>query len=177
MLKDWHTSREPAAPESASAPNTSAISDDVPQLTKLKDKFAFASKRTGVPTEILAGIASRESHAGKALNPEGFDPDKKAFGVMQVDQRFHRLRGANKPDSQAHIDQAAEIVRDNKALMDKRFPNWTEEQRWRAAVAGYNMGPGNVKSLDKMDVGTTGGDYSQDVMGRAKAYKLIKGKK
>lgn len=176
MLKDWKASKEAAEPIAPSSEpvQDSPIADDVPQLQSLKAKFSYASKRTGVPEEILGGVASRESHVGKSLDKAGFDPEKKAFGIMQVDGRYHKLRGTNSPYSQAHIDQAAEIIRDNKAIMDKRFPNWTEEQRWRAAAAGYNMGPGNVKTLDKMDEGTTGGDYSQDVMKRAKAYKLLK---
>lgn len=174
MMRDWRASKTPPPAPVPEPGQGSPIDDDIPQLKSLKSKFESASKRTGVPTEVLAGIASRESHAGKSLNKEGFDPDKKAFGVMQVDGRYHQLRGTESPKSQAHINQAAEIVRDNKKLMDKRFPNWTEEQRWRAAAAGYNMGPGNVKSLDHMDQGTTGGDYSEDVMKRAKAFRLIK---
>lgn len=183
MLKDWQTSKSPTpvtAPVETAAPTAdeaNSVVDDVPQLHSLKSKFEYAAKRSGVPEEILAGIASRESHVGKSLNKEGYDPEKKAFGIMQIDSRYHKLRAHASADSQAHIDDAADIVKANKTLMDKRFPNWTEEQRWRAAVAGYNMGPDNVKTIDHMDQGTTGGDYSKDVMGRARAYRLVKDKK
>lgn len=168
---------EPAVPDQAPAEARAAIESDTPQLESLKSKFGAASKKFGVPIDILAGVASRESHAGKALNEEGYDPEKKAFGVMQVDQRFHKLEGTESPNSQAHINQSAGILIENKRLMDKRFPHWTDEQRWRAAVAGYNMGPSKVKTLEKMDEGTTGGNYSSDVMLRAKAYKALKGKR
>ena len=34
-------------------------------------------------------------------------------------------------------------------------------------VAAYNFGVGNVQSWANLDVGTTGGDYSNDVIARA----------
>lgn len=42
-----------------------------------------------------------------------------------------------------------------------------------AAVAGYNKGMGSAGSWDfsRIDSGTTGGDYSNDVMARAKYLK------
>ena len=36
------------------------------------------------------------------------------------------------------------------------------------AVAAYNFGTGNVVTWGNLDVGTTGNDYSNDVMARAK---------
>lgn len=154
------------------------IEEDLPQIETLRGKFESAGAKYGIPVEILAGIASRESRAGKHLNSEGYDAEKKAYGVMQIDERYHKRRG-NKPDSQAHINQAAEILSNNKKQIDadKRFSKWTEEQRMRAAVAAYNFGVGNVKSWKGLDVGTTGGDYSKDVMARAQAYKSLTGKK
>lgn len=178
------TEPEPTPAPELNDPNANPVADDMPQLTNLKAKFERASKQTGVPVEIMAGVASRESHVGKALDQYGFDPAKKtAFGIMQVDRRYHKLIGTHDkhghptPASQEHINQAASILKANKELIDKRYPNWTEDQRWRAAAAGYNMGPGNVRTLEHMDEGTTGGDYSQDVMSRAQAYKLLKEKK
>lgn len=154
------------------------IEEDMPQIESLRAKFEAASKRYGVPVEILAGIASRESRAGKHLNPDGYGAEKKAYGIMQIDERFHRRRG-KKPDSQEHINQSAEILAKNKKTIDadKRFAKWTEEQRMQAAVAAYNFGLGNVKSWRNLDKGTTGGDYSKDVMSRAAAYRALIGAK
>jgi len=162
--------RKPVKLQAPAEPNP--IEDDMPQLESLHSKFEQAGKTYDIPVEILAGIASRESRAGKHLDRDGYDPEKRAYGVMQVDERFHKRRG-NKPDSQAHINQATKILADNKKAIDadKRFAKWTEEQRMQAAVAAYNMGLGNVKSWKNLDVGTTGGDYSKDVILRSKAYK------
>lgn len=38
-------------------------------------------------------------------------------------------------------------------------------------IAAYNMGDGNVHSYENVDAKTTGGDYSNDVVARAKWYK------
>ena len=169
-------SYQPTKPVKLRVP-TSPVEADMPQLESLSKKFEQAGKRYGVPAEVLAGIASRESRAGKHLTREGYDPGKKAYGVMQIDERFHKRRGS-KPDSQEHIDQAAEILANNKKAIDKdkRFVKWTEEQRMQASVAAYNMGLGNVKTWKNLDVGTTGGDYSKDVMLRSKAFSALRTK-
>jgi len=145
--------------------------EDVPRIASLRSKMEAAAKKHRVPVEYLAGIASRESRGGKALNAMGYDDENQDFGVMQVNQNYHQLEGTDAPDSRAHIDQAAGILRDNKRQMDKKFPKWSDEERWRAAIAAYNMGASNVKSREQVDKGTTGGDYSQDVLIRARAFK------
>lgn len=38
-------------------------------------------------------------------------------------------------------------------------------------IAAYNMGDGNVHSYENVDEKTTGKDYSNDVVARAKWYK------
>ncbi len=152
---------------------TKAAQEDLPRIASLRGKMEQAARRHRVPAEYLEAIASRESRGGKVLNDKGFDPDKQAYGVMQVDQNYHQLEGATSPDSQEHINQAAGILRDNKRQIDKKFPKWSEEERWRAAIAAYNMGTGNIRTREHLDQGTTGGDYSQDVLIRAKTFKKL----
>lgn len=160
------TVAEPAA----ESPYMKLAEDDVNEVFSLKDKFDRAGKRYAVPTEILAGVASRESRVGKHLNAEGYDPEKKAYGIMQIDERYHKRRGKG-PTDQAHIDQSAEILRQYRNEIDRKFPDWSDEERWRATVAAYNMGPANVKTRERLDVGTTGNNYSEDVMDRAKVFR------
>lgn len=38
-------------------------------------------------------------------------------------------------------------------------------------ISAYNAGPRNVQSYDRMDIGTTHDDYSNDVVARAQYYK------
>lgn len=147
-----------------------AAGEDVDKIFSLKKRFEKAAQIHEVPPELLEGIASRESRVGSSLNPKGYDPQKKAYGLMQIDERYHKRVGKT-PDSQEHINQAAGILREYRNDMDRKFPDWSDEDRWRGAVAAYNMGPGNVKSREKLDVGTTGNNYSSDVMLRSKVFR------
>ncbi len=38
-------------------------------------------------------------------------------------------------------------------------------------ISAYNAGVKNVRTYERMDVGTTGGDYSNDVVARAQWFK------
>lgn len=48
---------------------------------------------------------------------------------------------------------------------------WQKKNKWpfsfTGGVAAYNFGIGNVRSWENLDVGTTGVDYSNDVIARA----------
>ncbi|CAL1528640.1 unnamed protein product [Lymnaea stagnalis] len=49
-----------------------------------------------------------------------------------------------------------------------KFPSWSISQALQGAVAGYNGGVSRVTSWGAVDAGTTGHDYSNDVIARAK---------
>jgi peptidoglycan hydrolase-like protein with peptidoglycan-binding domain len=138
---------------------------DLPKMKKFADEFAAAGKKYGLPPALLAAIASRESRGGSALDSRGFGDAGNGFGLMQVDKRFHSLKGG--PFSAAHIDQAAGILKSYLNQVKAKHPSWPNEQQLRGAVAAYNSGVGNVQTIKNMDVGTTGNDYSNDVWARA----------
>jgi len=118
-----------------------------------------------VPPALLAAIASRESRAGSALDSRGFGDHGNGFGLMQVDKRYHSPKGG--PFSAGHIDQAAGILKSYLNQVKANHPSWPPEQQLRGAVAAYNSGVSNVRTIKNMDVGTTGNDYSNDVWARA----------
>ncbi|XP_073470801.1 lysozyme g-like [Aquarana catesbeiana] len=112
---------------------------------------------------------SRESRAGNALDTNHEGDNGNAFGLMQIDKRWHTPRGAW--DSEEHILQATEILISMFEAIKKKFPSWSRSQVMKGALAAYNTGPDNVKSFDAVDSNTTGKDYSNDCIAWAKFYK------
>ena len=130
--------------------------------------FVDVGAETGLPPALLAAIASRESRGGNALDRNGYGDHGNGFGLMQVDKRYHELAGSAR--SPEHIAQAAGILKGYFEQVKQKFPRWSEAQQLRGAVAAYNFGPNNVRSLARLDIGSTGNDYSADVWARARYY-------
>ncbi|HEX5751966.1 MAG TPA: peptidoglycan-binding protein [Archangium sp.] len=139
---------------------------DLPLLKPHARDFARAGQKYELPPALLAAIASRESRGGAGLDARGWGTgDTNGYGLMQVDHNHHTPVGA--PMSYEHIDQAASILKGTLEQVKRDHPQWTPEQQLRGAVAGYNMGADNVRTLAGMDGGSTGEDYSADVWARA----------
>ena len=135
--------------------------------TQDQNKILFTLKSVGC-SEAIA-IASRESHVGSVLI-KGWGDSHHAFGICQVDCRANKIEGMPDPASEDHLNQAASILSSFFWKMKKKHPTWTEAQQLKGAVASYNVGPGNVDTVEHMDVGTTEDDYSSDVWSRAQYY-------
>lgn len=142
---------------------------DLAHIGPYAELFKDAGVRYVVPPSLLAAIASRESRMGTVLRPDGFGIDGHAFGIMQIDKRAHVVRGQS-PSSQEHVFQAAEILTSYRSVMLTRHPDWEDEQILRGAIAAYNCGPGRVRDVERLDAATTGGDYSSDVVARARVF-------
>lgn len=139
-------------------------------IEPIKERFYQASVKYDVPPAILAGIASRESRATKALI-NGLGDNGNAFGIMQIDSRYHKQVGeGGDPASQAHIDQAAGIFADFLKEVQKNHPQWEDEYILKGACAAYNSGVENIQTTLGIDQGTTGDDYGSDVIARAEFY-------
>ncbi|XP_072913887.1 lysozyme g-like isoform X1 [Hemitrygon akajei] len=117
---------------------------------------------------LIGAIASRESRVGAAL-VNGWGDNGNAFGLMQVDRRWHSPCGSY--DSREHLMQATEILVGMIGAIKQKFPSWTKEQQLKGALAAYNMGPDKVNGYHNVDANTTGHDYSNDVIARAKWLK------
>ncbi len=142
---------------------------DEQRVERLCRIFSRAGKRHNLPPKLLAAIASRESRGGAVLDRGGRGDHGNAFGVMQVDQRFHAVRGSD-PLGEEHIDQAASILADFLLGIEWKHPDWPRERQLQGAVAAYNFGLKNVQTMERLDLGTTGNDYSNDVWARALYY-------
>ncbi|XP_068124300.1 lysozyme g-like [Hyperolius riggenbachi] len=142
---------------------------DLERVRKYEGKIRSVSRDTGVDAAIIAAIMSRESRAGNALDRNGWGDHGNAFGLMQIDKRWHTPRGAW--DSEEHISQATGILTEKFREIETKFPSWKASQHMKGAISAYNMGAGNVRNFDTIDERTTGRDYSNDVVARAKFYR------
>jgi hypothetical protein len=126
-----------------------------------------------IPGPLLTAVASRESGIGAALTSDGWGDRGNAFGILQVDHRYHTLLGPPDPYSFAHMQQAAGILAKAHDDMMTKFPDWQPAMQWRAAVATYNAGDRNEKTWQNLDMGTTHNDYSSDVWARAQVFAVL----
>ncbi|KFQ12112.1 Lysozyme g, partial [Leptosomus discolor] len=153
----------------AGVPASEKIAEkDLKTMEKYRAKITEVGHSKCIDPAVIAGIISRESHAGTVLE-DGWGDHRNAFGLMQVDKRYHKIVGSW--NSEEHLAQGTEILRGMIEEMQKKFPTWTKEQQLKAAISAYNAGPNNVRSYDGMDIGTTHNDYANDVIARAKFYK------
>ncbi len=134
-----------------------------------------AARKLNVPAAIITALASRESHLGSILgefgNQPGWGDNNHAWGILQVDRRYHSpLAGLDDPYSQAHIEQAIGIFSNYRDQVEKKHPTWPDEQVLKGACVAYNSGVSNVITIGGMNEGTTHDDYGDDVIARAQFY-------
>ncbi len=134
----------------------------------LRNKFEQVGRETGLPPALLAAIASRESRGGNILDRNGEGDYGHGYGIMQVDNRSHTQARQDGPYGLAHIRQAAGILKAKLDAVKRQYPNMSPEQQLQTAVSRYNGGRG--LPYPNSDAGTTGGDYSNDVLARAQYY-------
>jgi soluble lytic murein transglycosylase-like protein len=148
--------------------STKAAESDRDRVYPLIPRFINAAGYWGIPPAILAGIASRESQCGMLLDKNGFGDGGNAYGIMQVDKRFHvEDHTSYAPDSLAHINFAASILKTNLTILQRKHGDWPLVRQLQGAIAAYNCGVGNIKTQHGIDIGTTHNDYSNDVWARA----------
>ena len=162
------TARQDKLSGGVDASRTMAKADQT-RVMKYADRFEIAAAKYHLPPALLAGIASRESRGGAVLDASGFGDHGHGFGLMQVDDRNPGLRVATEggPAGQSHINQAAGILRAKLDAVVKQYPNLSAQDQLRLAVSRYNGGSGTPAVFDK---GTTGADYSSDVIARSQFY-------
>nr|XP_039265451.1 lysozyme g-like [Styela clava] len=142
---------------------------DASAMATYKSKILVAAKKYCVQAAVIAGIISRETRAGKVLMSDGFGFDRSGFGLMQVDKGSHNPQGG--AFSQTHINQGTKILVDMLKGVRNKHKSWSKLWVYKGGISAYNAGVKNVRTYAGMDVGTTGNDYGNDVVARAKWYK------
>ncbi|XP_069064939.1 lysozyme g-like isoform X1 [Pleurodeles waltl] len=161
------TARQDRLTERGVAASRRMAQTDFSKVQKYRGLIEDVAREKNVQAAVIAGIMSRESRAGAALK-DGWGDHGNAFGLMQVDKRYHTVEG--EWNSKKHISQTTGILKDMITNIQRKFPNWTTEQQLKGGIAAYNCGPGKVSSYETVDSRTTGHDYSNDVVARAQWY-------
>ncbi|XP_060783349.1 lysozyme g-like [Neoarius graeffei] len=142
---------------------------DLKRVDKYKTIILNVGRAKQMDPAVIAAIISRETRGGLYLTKDGFQKNGKGFGIMQVDTGFHTKRGAW--DSEEHVTQGTEILIGFIKRIQEKFPTWPKDHQFKGGISAYNRGPGNVRTYERMDVGTSGGDYANDVVARAQWFK------
>ena len=144
---------------------------DLKRVLKFADVFREVGAAVDVPPALIAALSSRESRCGNVLDAKGFGDQGHAFGILQIDKRFHTLLGVDKgPGSREHVEQAAGILVEFRKQVQAKHPDWEDPFVLKGAVVAYNSGVSNVQTKLGLDQGTTGNDYGSDVIARAQFY-------
>ena len=143
---------------------------DLNRVKASADVLCTAANKFGVPAALIAALASRESRCGNVLDRQGFGDKGNAFGILQVDKRFHTPEGISNPKGLEHIEQATGIFVEYLDQVEQKHAGWGDEFLLKGAVVAYNAGVSTVQTQNGMDIGTTGDDYGSDVIARAKFY-------
>ena len=143
---------------------------DLRQVRSMQQIFVSVGQDVGLPPALLAGIASRESRLGRVLRSDGWNRSRRDYGVMQISVSNSPVQRPG-PRSRAHVSQAAHILVGQLRAVRRRHPTWSQANQLRGAVAAYNFGAGNVRTLARLDIGTANHDYSSDVVARAQYYE------
>jgi hypothetical protein len=143
---------------------------DAPNVLRFVERFQVAGAEYNLPPALLAAIASRESRGGSALSDNCTGDNGNGIGIMQVDRNFHDPADPGDDcGSQEHINQAASILRGFVDQAAAAHPEWSAATQLQAGTASYNGGADQIE-VPGFDEGTTGGDYSNDVIARAQYY-------
>lgn len=142
---------------------------DQTRLNNWLDYFAASGAANNWKVEILLAIASRESNVSSILGDGGH-----GHGIMQIDDRYFPdfCNSDDWKDPGKNIEKGASILSGKRTFLSgKGVP---ASQLERASIAAYNHGEGNIwnsiQNGDDVDDGTTGGNYSQDVLARSTEF-------
>ncbi|KAJ8267266.1 hypothetical protein GJAV_G00140520 [Gymnothorax javanicus] len=142
--------------------------NDKDRIMKYKELIIKVGKAEQMDPAVIMGIISRESRGGSVLK-DGWGDHGNAFGLMQIDKRYHKPVG--EWNSEEHLCQGTQILIDFIKQIQKKFPDWPKEHQFKGGISAYNAGAKNVQTYERMDVGTTGDDYANDVVARSQWFK------
>ncbi|KAK7487464.1 hypothetical protein BaRGS_00021305, partial [Batillaria attramentaria] len=140
------------------------------ELNELKSCLQAFGNANCIEPALLAGVASRESQGGALLDRNGYGDNGNGYGIMQCDVNTSGLDCTRyPPKSCEHLEMMSAFLIEKIKAVQRRRSSWTEPQQLQGGVAAYNHFP--PSSFSQVDSRTTGRDYSNDVIARAKWLK------
>lgn len=134
---------------------------------------AAAARSPHIDYALIRAIASRETNIRNIVGDNGH-----GRGLLQIDDRSHRAwlqkvgAGTGCPPVGKAATYAIALLEAN--IAQAKAAGVPFGQRLRVAVAGYNCGMGNALAAWRggdVDARTAGGDYSADVLARARTIR------
>ncbi|PVD35805.1 hypothetical protein C0Q70_02771 [Pomacea canaliculata] len=154
----------------------SAVHLHITTLNNMKTCYEQVAHTHCIEASVIAAIASRESNGGDSLTAGGYGDNGHAWGILQCDFTHSGLPckecGAR---TCCHIEMmVGRLLIPYINQVAAKHPTWSKSRLCRVCgVAAYNSGVGNVQTWAGLDHGTTGNDYSNDVIARAKYLKSL----
>ena len=151
------------------------------EFKKYEDIAKKVATKYEIPVSVIAGIGSRESHWGLALNPVGpggTGDGGHGRGLMQIDDRWHLpfIESGKWANGRENIIYGAAVLKNCMNYFVKKGEWEMSYKLIKAGVAGYNCGPRRAWDGYAMGHGvdyyTTGRDYSTNVIERAGWFQL-----
>ncbi|XP_036602523.1 lysozyme g-like protein 2 [Trichosurus vulpecula] len=136
---------------------------DLVLMKKYQTIIKDVGQKQCVDPALIAGIISRETHAGSVLQ-DGWDLQGLKFGLMQLDKHTYHPTGAW--DSQEHLTQAVTILIDKIKAIQRKFPTWTMSQHLKGGLSAYKSGLEGIITPSDVE-----NDYANDILARCKFYK------
>ncbi len=156
-----------------------AVELDLPWLQEHRRLIEPIAESFELSPAVVAGIMSRESGGGRLLGKGDCPPltgDRgHGRGLMQIDDRWHKhfiKIGDFWTYHPANIAYGCYLLSKNLKAAERRLKGFNSDELLRVALAAYNCGPGRAIKAARtgmdVDAYTTGGDYSSDVLERAR---------
>ncbi|XP_027698378.1 lysozyme g-like protein 2, partial [Vombatus ursinus] len=129
---------------------------DLVAMKKYQTIIKDVGQKQCVDPALIAGIISRETHAGSVLR-DGWDHQGLRFGLMQLDKHIYHPTGAW--DSQEHLTQAVKILTDKIKAIQRKFPTWTMSQHLKGGLSAYKSGIDDIVTPNDVE-----NDYTNDIL-------------
>ncbi len=165
------TARQDGLSRGGFASSQQMARNDLNRIRQHLPAITQACRELGLSVPVACGLASRETRGGNtALLVNGWGDRGNAFGLLQVDRRYHQIVTEGGPFGVGHCRQALGIFKQYLQQVEASHRTWPDWAILQGGCVAYNSGVGNVQSIDRMDIGSTGNDYGSDVLARAQFY-------